>query len=237
MKEQKNSMEEKSILIQSDEVTKSIMSEIQEDMSNIYSKISKNMSEEVIEKLRPIEKKISDLKINFQEFQEDDFEEKLDELNNSIAKTMQSIEGTIAAMINKSIAEQNKVMFEAIEERLAILGLKVVKDAVANKETILNKIDNIKVEKVEEKVDALEKNVEEKIELLGKSMEENSDNNTNLILGKVRLIDNKIKDKDIIIDLISKFEDELNERINYIQEEIEWGNKSFFARLFGKRRK
>lgn len=237
MKEQKNSMEEKSILIQSDEVTKSIMSEIQEDMSNIFSKISKNMSEEVIEKLRPIEKKINDLKMNFQEFQEDDFEEKLDELNNSIAKTTQSIEGTIAAMINKSIAEQNKVMFEAIEERLAILGLKVVKDAAANKETILNKIDDIKVEKVEEKVDALEKNVEEKVELLGKSMAENSDNNAEIILGKIRLIDNKIKDKDIIIELISKFEDELNERINYIQEEVEWGNKSFLARLFGKRRK
>lgn len=230
-------MEEKSILIQSDEVTKNIMSEIQEDMSNILSKISKNMSEEVIEKLRPIEKKISDLKMNFQEFQEDDFEEKLDELNNSISKTTQSIESTIAVMINKSIAEQNKVMFEAIEERLAILGIKVVKDAAANRETILNKIDDINVEKVEEKVDALEKCIEEKVELLEKSMAENSDNNADIILGKIRLIDNKIKDKDIIIELINKFEDELNGRINYIQEEVEWGNKSFFARLFGKRRK
>lgn len=230
-------MEEKSILIQSDEVTKNMMSEIQEDMNNILSKISKNMSEEVIEKLRPIEKKISDLKMNFQEFQEDDFEEKLDELNDSISKTTKSMESTIAAIINKSVAEQNKVMFEAIEERLAILGLKVVKDAAANKEAILNKIDDIKVEKVEEKVDALEKAIDEKVELLGKSMGENSDNNADLILGKIKLIDNKIKDKDIIIELISKFEDELNERINDIQEEVEWGNKSFFARLFGKRRR
>ncbi|EHJ01337.1 hypothetical protein CDLVIII_4844 [Clostridium sp. DL-VIII] len=230
-------MEEKSILIQSDEVTKNMMSEIQEDMNNILSKISKNMSEEVIEKLRPIEKKISDLKMNFQEFQEDDFEEKLDELNDSISKTTKSMESTIAAIINKSVAEQNKVMFEAIEERLAILGLKVVKDAAANKEAILNKIDDIKVEKVEEKVDALEKAIDEKVELLGKSMGENSDNNADLILGKIKLIDNKIKDKDIIVELISKFEDELNERINDIQEEVEWGNKSFFARLFGKRRR
>ncbi|OOM76995.1 hypothetical protein [Clostridium sp. BL-8] len=230
-------MEEKSILIQSDEVTKNMMSEIQEDMNNILSKISKNMSEEVIEKLRPIEKKISDLKMNFQEFQEDDFEEKLDELNNSISKTTKSMESTIAAIINKSVAEQNKIMFEAIEERLAILGLKVVKDAAANKEAILNKIDDIKVEKVEEKVDALEKAIDEKVELLEKSMGENSDNNADLILGKIKLIDNKIKDKDIIVELISKFEEELNERINDIQEEVEWGNKSFFARLFGKRRK
>ena len=46
-------MENKSILIQSDEVTKNIMSEIQEDMINSLSKVSRNMSEDVIEKLKP----------------------------------------------------------------------------------------------------------------------------------------------------------------------------------------
>jgi hypothetical protein len=229
-------MEEKSILIQSDEVTKSIMSEIQEDMSNVLSKIAKNMSEEVIEKLRPIEKKVNDLKENFHEFQEEDFEEKLDELNNSMLKMTKSVEGIIEAVIDRNIAQQNKMMFESIEERLAILGLKVVKDAAANKEAILSKIDSIKVEKVEEKIDVLKKSIEEKVESVGKSMKDNSDNNSDLILEKIKLVDNKIKEKDIIIEFISKFEDELNERINYIQDEVEWGNKSFFARLFGKRR-
>ena len=58
-------MDDKSILIQSDEVTKNIMSEIQEDMINSLSKVSRNMSDEVIEKLKPIEKKINDLKVLF----------------------------------------------------------------------------------------------------------------------------------------------------------------------------
>ena len=88
-------MENKSILIQSDEVTKNIMSEIQEDMTNSLSKVSRNMSEDVIEKLKPLEKKINDLKGNFQEFQEEDFEEKIEDLNNNILKITKSIESTI----------------------------------------------------------------------------------------------------------------------------------------------
>ena len=144
-------MENKSILIQSDEVTKNIMSEIQEDMINSLSKVSRNMSEDVIEKLKPLEKKINDLKGNFQEFQEEDFEEKIEDLNNNILKITKSIESTIEVAINNIIKEQNKVLFESIEERLAILGLKVVKDAANNKEAILNKIDDINVDKIEEK--------------------------------------------------------------------------------------
>lgn len=241
-------MEEKSILIQSDEVTKNIMSEIQDDMSHMLSKISKNMSEEVIEKLRPIEKKVSDLKGNFQEFQEEEFEEKLEELTTSLSKIAKTMESSVEMAVNKVIAEQNKTMFESIEQRLAILGLKVVKDVAANKEAILNKIDGINVERVHEKVDILEKSIGEKVESLERIVEEkyettekaignNIDNNTDIILGKIKNIDNKIKDKEIIIELINKLEDELNEKIYYIQEEVEWGNKSFFARLFGKRRK
>ena len=143
-------MENKSILIQSDEVTKNIMSEIQEDMINSLSKVSRNMSEDVIEKLKPLEKKINDLKGNFQEFQEEDFEEKIEDLNNNILKITKSIEGTIEIAISNIVKEQNKVLFESIEERLAILGLKVVKDAANNKEAILNKIDDINVDKIEE---------------------------------------------------------------------------------------
>jgi hypothetical protein len=229
-------MEEKSILIQSDEVTKNIMSEIQEDMINLLSKVSRNMSEEVTEKLKPIEKKVNDLKGKFQEFQEEDFEEKLEELNNSILKITKSIENTIEVTIKKNILEQNKVLFESIEERLAILGLKVVKDAANNKEAILNKIDNINIDKIEEKVEILEKSIEGKAELLEKSIGSNLFDNKISILGKINDINDKIEDKDIIIELINKLEDALNEKIDYIQEQVEWGNKSFFARLFGKRR-
>lgn len=229
-------MEEKSILIQSDEVTKNIMGEIQEDMMSIISKVSKNMSQEVIEKLKPIEKKVNDLRGSFAEFQEEDFEEKLEELNSSISKVTKSMESTIEAVISKSIEEHNKVLFQSIEERLAILGLKVVKDAANNKEAILNKIDDIKVDKVEEKVEALEKSIEERVDYLERSIEDNLDNKKNIILGKIKIVESKIEEKDIIIDLINKLEKNLNKKVDDIQEEVEWGNKSFFARLFGKRR-
>jgi hypothetical protein len=229
-------VEEKSILIQSDEVTKNIMSEIQEDMTIALSKVSRNMSEEVIEKLKPIEKKINDLKGNFQEFQEDDFEEKLEDLNNSISNITKSMESIIEAAINKSLAEQNKILFQSIEERLAILGLKVVKDAAGNKEAILSKIENINLDKVEERVELLGKSIENNAEQLEKSIKSNLVSGNNFVLEKIKNIDDKIEDKDILIELISKLENNLNEKIENVQDEVEWGNKSFFARIFGKRR-
>jgi len=229
-------MENKSILIQSDEVTKNIMTEIQEDMINSLSKVSRNMSEDVIEKLKPLEKKINDLKGNFQEFQEEDFEEKIEDLNNNILKITKSIESTIEVAISNMVKDQNKVLFESIEERLAILGLKVVKDAANNKESILNKIDDINMDKIEEKVELMENSIEKKVELLEKSMEDNLDNNKKVILDKINNINDKIEDKDILIELINKLEGDLNTKIENMQQEVEWGNKSFFARIFGKRR-
>ncbi len=218
-------MEEKSILIQSDEVTKNIMNELQEDMINSLSKVSRNMSEELIDKLKPIEKKINDLKGNFQEFQEDEFEEKIEDLNNNILNIAKSIGSIIEDAINNIIIEQNKVLFQSIEERLAILGIKVVKDVASNKESILNKIDSIHVDKIEEKVELLEKFMQDKL-----------DNNKKLILGKINEVNHKIEDKDVLIELINKLEGKLDIKINKIQKEVEWGNKSFIARIFGKRR-
>ena len=236
-------MENKSILIQSDEVTKNIMSEIQEDMINSISKVSSNMSEDIIEKFKTFEKKINDLKGNFQEFQEDEFEEKIEDLNNNILKITKSIEGTIETAISNMVKEQNKVLFESIEERLAILGLKVVKDAASNKDDILNKIDEINVNMIGEKIESIEnsieekvESIEEKVELLGKSIGHNLDNKKNVIVDKINDINKKIEDKDILIELINKLDDEINTKIENIKEEVEWGNKSFFARLFGKRR-
>lgn len=229
-------MEEKSILIQSDEVTKNIMSEIQDDMANALSKVSRNMSEEVIEKLIPIEKKINDLKGSFQEFQEEEFEEKLEDLNNSIKNITKTIENTIEIAINKNLEEQNKVLFSSIEERLAILGLKIVKDATGNKEEIINKIDNINLEKIEEKVEEVGKSIESKTKAVEKTIKDNLVSGNNFVLEKIKKIDDKIEDKDILIELINKMENSFNERIDNIQEEVEWGNKSIFTRIFGKRR-
>ncbi|WP_459478586.1 hypothetical protein [Clostridium saccharoperbutylacetonicum] len=229
-------MEEKSILIQSDEVTKNIMSEIQDDMANALSKVSRNMSEEVIEKLIPIEKKINDLKGSFQEFQEEEFEEKLEDLNNSMKNISKTIENTIEAAINKNLEEQNKALFSSIEDRLAILGLKIVKDATSNKEEIINKIDNINLGKVEEKVEEVGKSIESKTKAVEKSIKDNLVSGNNFVLEKIKKIDDKIEDKDVLIELINKMQDSFNERIDNIQEEVEWSNKSIFARIFGKRR-
>ncbi len=229
-------MEEKSILIQSDEVTKNIMIEIQEDMASALSKVSRNMSEEVIEKLKPIERKINDLRGNFQEFQEEEFEEKLEELNNSVSNITKNIESAIEAAINKNLKEQNEALFKSIEERLAILGLKVVKDAANNKEAILNKIENINFDEVKEKVGLLESSIENRAESLEKSIKSNLVSGNNYVLEKIKNIDDKIEDKDILIELINKLEGSLNQKIEDIQEEVEWGNKSIFTRIFGKRR-
>lgn len=229
-------MEEKSILIQSDEVTKNIMIEIQEDMASALSKVSRNMSEEVIEKLKPIEKKINDLRGNFQEFQEEQFEEKLEELNSSISNITKNIESAIEAAISKNLKEQNEALFKSIEERLAILGLKVVKDAANNKEAILNKIENINFDEVKEKVGLLESSIENRTESLEKSIKSNLVSGNNYVLEKIKNIDDKIEDKDILIELINKLEGSLNQKIEDIQEEVEWGNKSIFTRIFGKRR-
>jgi hypothetical protein len=211
------------------------MNEIQEDMINSLSKVSRNMSEDVIEKLKPIEKKINDLKGSFQEFQEEEFDEKIEDLNASILKIPKFIEGSIEGAINNIVKEQNKVLFQSIEERLAILGLKIVKDATNTKEAILNKIDDINLDKIEEKVEVIEKTMEEKAVRLEKSIEDNIDNGK-AILNKVRSIDDKIEDKNAVIELINSMQEELTIKMEIIQEEVEWGNKSLFARLFGKRR-
>ena len=229
-------MDDKSILIQSDEVTKNIMSEIQEDMINSLSKVSRNMSEEVIEKLRPIEKKINDLKGSLQDFQEEEFEEKIEELNSSLLKLPKFIEGSLEGAINNVVKEQNKLLFQSLEERLAILGLKIVKDATSNKEEIINKIDNINLGKVEEKVEEVGKSIESKTKAVEKSIKDNLVSGNNFVLEKIKKIDDKIEDKDVLIELINKMEDSFNERIDNIQEEVEWSNKSIFARIFGKRR-
>ena len=55
-------MEDKSILIQCDEMTKNMMGELQDDMMDSLSKISKNMTSEVIEKIKTLEKKLNDFK-------------------------------------------------------------------------------------------------------------------------------------------------------------------------------
>ena len=267
-------MEDKSILIQCDEMTKNMMGELQDDMIDSLSKVSKTMTSEVVEKIKPIEKKISDLKKEIVDFIDDneEFQDIIEELNGSIKSVTKSIESTIESSIIKVINEQNKMLFEhnklfneslhklmvntqnikdsfensnnlinnelkkidskiddisfeMLEEKLAILGIKIVKDANKNKNEIFNKIENINTNKIEDKINNLDQ-----------KMESNFFTNKQLMCEKIKGISDKIDEKEILIKIIHGYENDISEKIKSIQEEVEWGNKSFFSRIFGKKR-
>lgn len=250
-------MEEKLISIQSDEVTKNIMSEIEDHMIDSLSKVSKNMTLDVIEKLKPLEKKINDLKDNIEE-DNGEFEEKIDDLNNSLLKITKGIENSIETSICKAISEQSKALYDnfkliihkneeikeniennnknlekkidsininSVKDKMTLVGQAIVREVDNNKDEILDKINNINIKKVEDKVDELEKTVER--DFLDNKM---------IILENINKISDKIDQKDILIQVINRLEGELSTKISEIQEEVEWSNRSFFARIFGKKR-
>lgn len=267
-------MEDKSILIQCDEMTKNMMGELQDDMIDSLSKVSKTMTSEVVEKIKPIEKKISELKKEIVDFidDNDEFQDIIEELNGSMKSITKSIESTIESSIIKVINEQSKIMFEhnklfneslhklmtntqsikdsfessnnlindelkkidskiddiafdKLEEKLAILGIKIVKDANKNKNEIFNKIENINTDKIEDKINNLDQKIES-----------NFFTNKQLMSEKIKGISDKIDEKEILIKIIHSYENDISEKIKNIQEEVEWGNKSFFSRIFGKKR-
>ena len=107
-------MEDKSILIQCDEMTKNMMGELQEDMIDSLSKVSKTMTAEVVEKMKPMEKKINDLKKELGDFLDDneEFQEMIESLNGSMDSITKSIEKTIESSIMKVIGEHSTVIAE-----------------------------------------------------------------------------------------------------------------------------
>lgn len=304
-------MENKSILIQSDEVTKNMMNELQDDMIDSLSRVANNMTEEVMEILKPIEKKLNEFKREFQDFQEDneDFGEQIDELNNNLSKVSQSIKNTLEDSIKKIIIEQTIVINNSLN-KLVENTEKIKVDIENNENELLKAVQNsthviseqiktIEIEKIDERIDSLEENIEHKtksvnnnirqldetleqraellnknvedkiallgkyivreeniskedilnkidginineiekrIELVGKGIENNLSNSEDNILERVNAINEKIDAKNILIEIISKMENEFTQKINKIQEEVEWGNRSFFSRLFGKKR-
>ena len=218
-------MENDLISIQCDEITKNMMSELQDDMIDSLSKVSKSMTQEVMDKLKPIEKKLYDLKSDFEDFVDDneEFTEKIDTLNKSFGSISKSIEVIIESSIIKVMNEQSKMMlehnkvfndnlhkiidntvqiqdslftskeeiideikkvdnsevknsinsleekiddkidninFEPLEDKLAILGLKLVKEASGNKDEILEKLDRINNYEIMEAMKELEQKVD-----------------------------------------------------------------------------
>lgn len=263
-------MEEKSVSIQSDEVTKNMMSELQYEMADSLSKVSKNMTADLMDKLKPLEKKIADLKVGFEEFQEEDFEQKIDELNSNMLKVTKSIKNTIEESFNKIISEQNEILDDRLKKLLE--NSKEIKDLIdtrsnfilnkssSNKNEIMNKIENINFTSVEDKIRILGKylenegstnkveiinkineinteKIEKNLEEIDKSMERNFFDNKKIISENIKKIGEKVDQKEILIQVINRLEGELTQKIDNIQEEVEWGNRSFFSRFFGKRRK
>ncbi len=267
-------MEDKSILIQCDEMTKNMMGELQEDMIDSLSKVSKTMTAEVVEKMKPMEKKINDLKKELGDFLDDneEFQEIIEGLNGSIETITKGIEKTIESSIMKVIGEHSTVIaernksfneslhklmedtqsikdsfensnniicdelkkldfklenmtFEQLEDKLAILGIKIVKDASKNRDELIGKIENIKTDEIEHKLNGIEQ-----------EMESNFFSNKQLMCEKFSGLSDKIDEKELLIKIIHGYENELSEKIKNIQEEVEWGNRSFFARIFGKKR-
>lgn len=268
-------MEGKSILIQCDEMTKNMMGELQDDMMDSLSKISKSMTSEVVDKIKNVEKKLNDFKKEVGDFLDDneDFQEMIEEVNSNISDITKSIESTIESSIirvmgehSKMIIEHNKLFnenlhklmedsqilkesfknlndsvnvelqklnaqigelnIEDLEDKLAILGLKIVKDAEKNKNEILDKIENVNNDRVEEEMVKL-----------NHGMESNFFTNKQLMCEKFRDISDKIDEKELLIKIIHGYENDMNEKIQKIQEEVEWGNRSFLSRIFGKKRK
>ena len=267
-------MEDKSILIQCDEMTKNMMDELQEDMTESLMKVSKTMTSEVIEKIKPIEKKLNELKKELGDFVDDndELQEVLGNFTGSLDSITKSIENAIKSSVMKIMDEHssiidghNKIMsenlhkliedtqsikerldisnnmvveeikkidskidditFEQLEEKLAILGVKVVKDAAKNKNDILEKIDGINTEKIQEKICEFEQ-----------EMESNFFSNKALMTEKFKELSDKIDEKELLIKIIHGYENELSAKIKSIQEEVEWSNRPLFSRIFGKRR-
>ncbi|WP_294156628.1 hypothetical protein [uncultured Clostridium sp.] len=267
-------MEDKSILIQCDEMTKNMMEELQEDMTESLMKVSKTMTAEVIGKIKPMEKKIHELKKELGDFLDDndEFQEMVENLSGSVDSIIKSIENAIKSSImtmmnehssivdghNKMISENlhkliedtqsikerldnsNNIIFEEIkkidskiddrtfeqlEEKLAILGVKVVKDAARNKNEVLEKINSLNTEKLEEKMHELEQ-----------EMESNFSSSKSLMTEKFKGLSDKLDEKELLIKTIHVYENEISAKIKRIQEEIEWSNRPFFSRIFGRKR-
>ncbi|ACD22600.1 viral A-type inclusion protein [Clostridium cagae] len=252
-------MDKKSLLIQCDEVTKNMMDELQQDMIESLSKISKSINNELKENLKPLEKKINILKDELGE-ENEDIEEKIEEISGNILKISKSVDeiveehskllngglNRIAVTLEKlkdrvedsdkqlevklsegvgTIEKKiNDLNIESLEDKLAILGVKMVKNSGNNKEEIINKIEEINIDEVGTKVSLLEDAVKINI------------NNSCEAMEKLDTVHEKMLEKYEVINLINDMEIKLNKKMSNIQEEVEWGNRSFFARIFGKRR-
>jgi len=206
-------MENNSISIQCDEVTKNIMDELQDEMIMSLTKISKEMSGEVVEKLKPIERKINDLRDDISDENEEALE-KLEDINKTIYKMTSSIENILEECLNNVMTKEDNVLNNKL--------IKIIEENEYIKEKI--NVNNKSIVALNSRIDELEKS------MMGSFFD-----NKMLFTEKVNAINEKIDEKNILIQIVSKLEDEFSKQLSKLQEEVEYSNRPFFSKLFNKR--
>lgn len=207
-------MEDKDILIQCDEVTKNIMDELQEEMISSLNKVSKDMQNELILSIKPIEKKVGDLKEDLSDSNEDVME-KVEDISKALKKMTDSMESILNECMNNMLMKEDNVLVERLN--------KVLKDTLLIKQGV--KVNNDNTIAVNNKIDELQKSVE------GSFFD-----NKILFNEKLGSIKNMIDDKNLLIQTISNYEKEHENKLNAILEEVEYANKPFFFKLFNRRK-
>ena len=207
-------MEDKDILIQCDEVTKNIMDELQEEMIDSLNKVSKDMQNELLLNIKPIEKKVADLKEDLTDAN-DDIIEKIDDISRSFKKMTDSMESILNESMNNMLMKEDNVLVERLN--------RVLKDTLLIKQGVKVNNDNIIA-------------VNDKINELQKSVEGSFFDNKMLFNEKLGSLKTIIDDKNLLIQTISNYEKEHESKLNQILEEVEYSNKPFFFKLFNRRK-
>lgn len=206
-------MENKSISIQCDEVTKNLMDELQDEMVISLTKVSKDISVEILDKLKPLEKRITDLREDISDENEETLE-KLEDLNKSINKMTSSIENILEECLNNIMAKEDNI-------------LKIKLDSLSKEnEAMKQKIEenNKYIIHLNSKIDGLEKIIER-----------NFFENKMLFVEKLNKVSEHIDEKNMLIQIVSKLEGEFSDKLSSIQEEVEYLNQSFISKIFKKK--
>ena len=206
-------MENKSISIQCDEVTKNIMEELQDEMVTSLTKVSKDVSGEILEKLKPIEKRINDLREDISDENEEALE-KLDDLNKSINKMTSSIENVLEECLNNVMTKEDNILNNKLKE--------------------LSKENESIKGKLEENNKYI-MNLNTRIDDLEKIIQSNFFDHKMLFIEKLNKISGQIDEKNMLIQIVNKLEGEHSEKLSNLQEEVEYLNQSFFSKIFKKK--
>ncbi|NRW85503.1 hypothetical protein [Clostridium beijerinckii] len=132
-------MKDKSIAIQCDEMTQGVMKDLQQAMESAFSRTSESLSEEIVQKLEPINSSLNKLRKDFSESNEENVE-KLDELIEEISNISKSIKSNIEEQVKSILKEQAQAM-----ETVLVTNTQEIKDIIQEKDNaVSNKLGEFK---------------------------------------------------------------------------------------------